>query len=59
MMKTDISKAQLEVWDWKEKAFERLRDVPENERIAQIKKSVKSAKKLIAKRREQNKLSAK
>jgi len=58
-MKTDISKAQLEVWEWKEKAYEQLRNIPERERIAFIKKRVKSAKEWIAKRREENKIGVK
>ncbi|MCD4789174.1 MAG: hypothetical protein K8R37_04170 [Bacteroidales bacterium] len=40
-MKTKISKAQIEVWEWKEKAFEELEKIPEKERIKYIEAKTK------------------
>ena len=40
-MKAKISKAQLEVWEWKERAFEELKKIPEKERVDYIMKKVK------------------
>ena len=33
-MKAKISKAQLEVWEWKEKALQNLEEIPEEERVS-------------------------
>jgi replicative DNA helicase len=35
-MKTKISKAQEEVWEWQEKAFLKLSEISENERVKHI-----------------------
>jgi hypothetical protein len=35
-MKAKISKAQLEVWEWKERAFKNLEEIPEEERVKYI-----------------------
>ena len=35
-MKTKISKAQEEVWEWKEKAFRNLEEIPEKQRVKYI-----------------------
>jgi hypothetical protein len=35
-MKAKISKAQLEVWEWKERAFKSLEEIPEEERVKYI-----------------------
>jgi len=35
-MKAKISKSQLEVWDWKERAFKNIEDIPEDERVKYI-----------------------
>ena len=40
-MKTKISKSQEEVWKWKEKAFNDLIEIPENERVEYIEKKTK------------------
>jgi hypothetical protein len=37
-MKSKTSKAQLEVWEWKEKAYEQLKNIPSGKQIAFIKK---------------------
>ena len=37
-MKTKTSNAQVEVWEWKEKAYEQLKNIPPGEQIAFIKK---------------------
>lgn len=31
-MATDVSKAQLDVWEWKEKAYEQIKNLPPGER---------------------------
>ena len=56
MMKNNISKAQIEVWEWKEKAFLNLISIPEAKRIAAIKKNVKAAKEWIIGKRKENEL---
>ena len=35
-MEHKISKAQLEVWDWKEKAYEKIRHLSKKERMETI-----------------------
>jgi len=40
-METRISKAQIEVWDWKDSLYEELRTVPKTERLLYIKEKVK------------------
>ena len=35
-MKTKISRAQEEVWEWKEKAFKNLEEIPEKQRVKYI-----------------------
>jgi len=37
-MEHKVSKAQLEVWEWKEKAYEEIKDLPLGERINYIQK---------------------
>lgn len=41
-MELKISKAQLEVWQWKEKAYEEIKDLPLEERIPYIQKKAKA-----------------
>ena len=40
-MKTKISKAQEEVWEWKEKAFKNLEEIPEKQRVKYISSKTK------------------
>ena len=35
-MKTKTSKAQLEVWEWKEKAYQQIKDIPLHKAIELI-----------------------
>ena len=35
-MATDVSKAQQEVWEWKEAAYDSLKDIPQQERVPYI-----------------------
>jgi len=58
-MKDNISKAQLEVWEWKEKASLKLSTIPECKRIAVIKEDVKASREWIMSKRKKNKLSIK
>lgn len=39
-MKTNVSKAQIEVWDWKETLYEELKNIPKLERLKYIKGKV-------------------
>jgi hypothetical protein len=39
-MKSNISKAQLEVWRWKEALYEEIKNIPEKDRIDYIQKKV-------------------
>ncbi len=47
-METKISKAQLEVWEWKEKAYQEIKDLPKAEQLkyilSQTKETVENAK---------------
>jgi len=56
MMISNISKAQTDVWEWKERAFLSLVSIPEAKRIAAIKKNVKAAKEFIINKRKENNL---
>ena len=40
-MRTKISKAQEEVWEWKEKAFKRLEEIPQRQRVKYISDSTR------------------
>ena len=51
-MKTNISKAQLEVWEWKEKAFRELEKVPVVKRIEYIFKKTQNTIERIKKRKQ-------
>jgi hypothetical protein len=39
-METKISKAQIEVWDWKESLYKELLTVPKSERLKYIRDKV-------------------
>ena len=52
-METKISKAQIEVWEWKEKAFKEIEKIPENERINYIIKKTRKIIEKIKKRKQQ------
>ncbi|MFN0199936.1 MAG: hypothetical protein ACKVTZ_00360 [Bacteroidia bacterium] len=41
-MEPKISKAQLEVWEWKEKAYEATKDMTMQERLAYINEHTKA-----------------
>jgi len=49
-MKTKISKAQEEVWEWKEQAFKNLENIAEEKRVEYIflktKKTIEKIKKI-------------
>jgi hypothetical protein len=36
MTKANISKSQLEVWEWKEKLYEEIKDIPDDKKIDYI-----------------------
>ena len=40
-MKAKISKAQIEVWEWKENLSKELLKIPKNERLKHIREKVK------------------
>jgi len=42
-MEAKISKAQLEVWEWRESLHEELKNIPETERLNYIHEKVKSS----------------
>jgi len=41
-METKTSKAQLEVWEWKDKAYEEIKHMSQDERIAFIRKETEA-----------------
>jgi hypothetical protein len=51
-MKAKVSKAQLEVWEWKERASEKLLSLPEEERLSYISETVRTTIEEIKKKRE-------
>ena len=51
-METRISKAQLEVWNWKENLYKELKNVPKNEILAYIKNKVKDTINQIRKKKD-------
>jgi len=50
-METKISKAQIEVWDWKDSLFEELKNIPKLERLNYIKGKVKNTIEKINKKK--------
>lgn len=56
MMKTKISKAQLEVWEWKEELQEQIKNLPKGEQIRFIQnQTAQTIQELLAKRQKQTK----
>ena len=51
-METIISKAQMEVWEWKEKAFRDLEKIPEEKRIEYILKKTQNTIARIKKKKQ-------
>jgi hypothetical protein len=54
-MTTKVSKAQLEVWEWKEKLYEEIKNIPTLERLKYLNnkvsltmKSLKTKKSIVA-----------
>jgi hypothetical protein len=50
-METKVSKAQIEVWDWKETLYEELKNIPKSERLSYIKGKVSETIKKINKKK--------
>ena len=46
-MEAKISKAQLEVWEWKEKLFDELKNIPRFEHLKYIREKVKKTVDLL------------
>ncbi|MDQ3847235.1 MAG: hypothetical protein M3342_24950 [Bacteroidota bacterium] len=57
-MKNDVSKAQREVWEWKEKAYEQIKNLPAGEQIKFIQEQTKHLVERI-KRKRREKMQAK
>lgn len=53
-MKAKISKAQIEVWEWKERLYEEIKDLPENERLRYIREKVKKTVESIRKKKKKS-----
>ena len=53
-METKTSKAQLEVWEWKEKLYEEIKNIPSTERINYLLNKVKDT---VAKLKQRKKTS--
>ena len=53
-MKTKVSKAQIEVWDWKENLYEELKDIPKLERLNYIKSKVNETIRSLKKKKLQS-----
>jgi hypothetical protein len=52
-MKTKISKAQLEVWEWKEKAYEEMKHLTTREQMNFIHDQTKELVERIKKKKQQ------
>lgn len=52
IMQAKISKAQTEVWEWKEKLYEELKNIPSSERIGYLMKKAHATVAAIKKKRE-------
>ncbi|MEO8209847.1 MAG: hypothetical protein ABI840_04770 [bacterium] len=50
-METKTSKAQLEVWEWKEKAYNLIKDLPKEKQIPFIIESTKETVELLKERK--------
>ena len=53
-MNNNISKAQIEVWDWKEKASEELSKIDSKDLIKFVKEKVSETKKKITENKKSN-----
>ena len=40
-MESKVSKAQIEVWEWKDSLFEELKNIPKEQRLKFIREKVK------------------
>jgi hypothetical protein len=40
-MESNVSKSQIEVWEWKDSLYEDLKDIPKDQRLKFIKEKVK------------------
>ncbi len=55
-MESKVSKAQLEVWEMKERLYEQIKDIPSAEQLIYIKeKTAESIKKIFAERKSHRK----
>jgi hypothetical protein len=54
-MTAKISKAQIEVWEWKEKAYSLIKDLPKEEQIKIILQQTKDIVEQIKARKKLNK----
>ncbi len=52
-METKVSKAQLEVWEWKEKAYEEMKHLTTSEQMKFIHEQTKELVERIKKKKEQ------
>jgi hypothetical protein len=53
-METKESKAQTEVWEWKESLYEELRNIPKMERLNYIQNKVSDSILIIKKKKKVN-----
>lgn len=52
-METKISKAQLEVWEWKEKAYQEIKDLPKTEQLKYILSQTKETVEMLKEKKRQ------
>lgn len=52
-METKISKAQLEVWEWKEKAYQEIKDLPKAEQLKYILSQTKETVEMLKEKKRQ------
>jgi hypothetical protein len=52
-MESKTSKAQLEVWEWKDKAYQKIKDLPQGEWLKHITSETKALTEEIKKHKKQ------
>jgi hypothetical protein len=55
-MEPKISKAQKDVWEWKEKAYERLKHLPVSEQLLLIREQTRDSIARIKRKKARNKV---
>jgi len=55
-MEAKVSKSQLEVWEWKERLYSEIKDLPKGERLNYIREKVKATVDRIREKKKETKV---